>query len=191
MYHAANPSKPIGVYSMQDDGYWPKFIGATRPIQKSSNVDSSLPSVSGKWLKPSWGITSSYGMRMHPVKHIYKLHDGTDYGAPCGASIRAINYGEVVKIYDQPGGGGHIVEISHGRYHSLYEHLSSDSVSVGDHINRGQVIAKAGSTGSAKGCHLHLTITDTNKPDKGWGTQTINPVTFFKMMRQEDFSLAA
>lgn len=187
LYDAPRTGLTIGVRELTD-WYWQRFTGAARPIQSESKIDSSLPSASGKWLEPSWGITSSYGMRYHPVKHVNKLHDGTDYGAPCGANVKSINYGQVVRIYNEPGGGGHIVELSHGRYHSLYEHLGSDTVSVGDHINRGQVVGKASDTGSASGCHLHLTIKDMNKPDKGWGTQTINPVTFFKMMRQDDFS---
>lgn len=190
LFDAPRPGKTIDVREL-GSWYWERFTGATRPIQSESKIDSSLPSAGGKWLEPSWGITSSYGMRFHPVKKINKLHDGTDYAAPCGANIKAVNYGKVVKIYNEPKGGGHIVEISHGRYHSLYEHLSSDTVSVGDHIDRGQVIGEAGSTGSSTQCHLHLTIKDTNKPDKGWGSQTINPVDFYKSMRQDDFSLVA
>ncbi len=191
MLHAPNPSKAIGVYDLGDPGgyYWTRFVGASRPLQSlSSNaVFSGAPS--GSWLIPKYPISSAYGLRYHPVKGVWKLHDGTDYGAPCGAPNLAIQNGAVTRVYFESGGGGLIVEVSHGRYVSRYEHNASASVKPGQNISKGDTVGLVGATGSATGCHLHLTIVDTTLPDTGWGSQTIDPVSFFAQINRPEYTV--
>ncbi|HUQ00334.1 MAG TPA: peptidoglycan DD-metalloendopeptidase family protein [Aeromicrobium sp.] len=119
-------------------------------------------------------ITSGYGMRVHPVTGRYKLHDGTDFGASCGTPIRAAAGGVILEQYFN-GGYGNRVILNNGlmRGHSIvttYNHLSRYAVSVGDHVNRGDVIGYVGSTGYSTGCHLHfMVLVDGHTTDPmGW-----------------------
>lgn len=118
-------------------------------------------------------ITSEYGMRVHPVTGIYKLHDGTDFRARCGVPIRAA-YGGTVRWATNRGGYGNQVAINHGVIEdrgtvTSYSHLSRFAVSSGDWVGRGEVIGYSGTTGSSTGCHLHLMM---------WrGGEMVNPMS--------------
>ena len=114
-----------------------------------------LPPVAGR-------ITSGFGKRFHPVLRIWKLHDGTDYGAPCGSPIRAPQAGRVSAVYVSAGYGNRLM-IDHGVIdgrHVItgFNHASGYVVDVGQHVGRGQVIGYVGSTGFSTGCHLHLML---------------------------------
>jgi murein DD-endopeptidase MepM/ murein hydrolase activator NlpD len=107
-------------------------------------------------------ITSSYGMRYHPILHYTKLHDGTDFGAGCGTPVRAADSGQVLSTYYSSGYGNQVL-IDHGieRGVSLstsYNHLTSFAVSPGEHVSQGEVIAYSGTTGYSTGCHLHFMV---------------------------------
>lgn len=141
----------------------------------SSGNDSSSSSSSGGHSASSYfdfpvdaPITSPYGMRFHPVLHVWKLHDGTDFGAACGTAIRAPRDGKVVEKYWNDAYGNRLM-IDHGlvggHYVTTgYNHAIRYTVSVGQHVSRGQVIGYVGTTGWSTGCHLHLmTWTDGNK----------------------------
>ncbi len=120
------------------------------------------------------GITSGYGMRVHPITGRYKLHDGTDFSARCGTPIRAAAGGVVLEQYYN-GGYGNRVILNNGlmRGRSIvttYNHLSSYARSVGDKVNRGDVVGYVGSTGYSTGCHLHfMVLVDGRTTDPmGW-----------------------
>jgi murein DD-endopeptidase MepM/ murein hydrolase activator NlpD len=107
-------------------------------------------------------ITSSYGMRYHPILHYTKLHDGTDFGAGCGTPVRAADSGQVLSTYYSSGYGNQVL-IDHGieRGVSLstsYNHLTSFAVSPGEQVAQGEVIAYSGTTGYSTGCHLHFMV---------------------------------
>lgn len=107
-------------------------------------------------------ITSPYGMRFHPVLHVWKLHDGTDLGASCGTAIRAPRDGVVSEEYFNAGYGNRLM-INHGVINGHYvttgyNHAENYVVSVGQHVSRGQVIGYVGTTGFSTGCHLHLMV---------------------------------
>lgn len=107
-------------------------------------------------------ITSSYGMRFHPILRYWKLHDGTDFGASCGAAIRAPYGGRVAERYYNAGYGNRLI-IDHGsvdgRYvTTAYNHAIRYTVGVGEHVSKGEVIGYVGSTGYSTGCHLHLMV---------------------------------
>ena len=107
-------------------------------------------------------ITSPYGMRLHPVLHVWKLHDGTDFGAACGTPIHAAYAGRVEERYFNAGYGNRLI-IDHGtvdgRYVSTaYNHAIRYVVGVGQHVSQGQTIGYVGETGYATGCHLHLMV---------------------------------
>ena len=107
-------------------------------------------------------ITSPYGMRFHPVLHIWKLHDGTDFRAPCGTPVRAAADGVVTDKYYN-GGYGNRLFISHGviggsSITTVYNHLSKYKAHVGERVKRGEIVAWSGTTGYSTGCHLHFMV---------------------------------
>lgn len=107
-------------------------------------------------------ITSPYGMRRHPITGVYKLHDGTDFGASCGTPIKAAAGGTVVSQYYNAGYGNRVI-LNNGvmRGKSIittYNHLSRFAVSTGAKVSRGQVIGYVGTTGMSTGCHLHFMV---------------------------------
>jgi murein DD-endopeptidase MepM/ murein hydrolase activator NlpD len=107
-------------------------------------------------------ITSSYGMRYHPILHYRKLHDGTDFGAACGTPVRAADDGRVISAYYSTGYGNQVL-INHGIENGVslstsYNHLSRYGVSPGEQVSRGEVIGLAGTTGYSTGCHLHFMV---------------------------------
>lgn len=117
--------------------------------------------IGGKFIWPAPGystITSPFGMRTHPITGIYKLHTGTDIGAPMGANFVASNDGVVVKA-EYNSAYGNMVIISHGGgVMTLYAHGSSIEVKEGDIVKQGQTVLKVGSTGYSTGPHAHFEI---------------------------------
>ncbi len=110
----------------------------------------------------SGGITSPYGMRMHPVLRVRKLHDGTDFAAACGTPIRAAAAGQVISAYSSIGYGKQVV-VSHGSINgrslaTSYAHLDRFAVGAGQRVERGQVVGYAGDTGYSTGCHVHFMV---------------------------------
>lgn len=102
-------------------------------------------------------ITSKFGPRTHPITGKPNNHTGLDIAAPRGTSIYAVRGGVVVTSSYAPSSYGNYVVLSHGNGETtLYAHMSSRSVSVGDVVDQGQVIGKVGMTGSATGNHLHI-----------------------------------
>ncbi|MCU1371696.1 MAG: NlpD4 [Ilumatobacteraceae bacterium] len=99
---------------------------------------------------------SAFGMRVHPILGVARLHAGDDMGAPTGTEIHAAADGIVV-LAEVRGGYGNAVVIDHG--HSLgtmYGHTSKLLVKPGQIVKRGDVIALVGSTGLSTGPHLHF-----------------------------------
>jgi murein DD-endopeptidase MepM/ murein hydrolase activator NlpD len=116
----------------------------------------------------SAGITSSYGMRVHPITGIYKLHDGTDFGVGCGTPVRAAASGTVIQAANVAGYGNQLV-IDHGAMRGAgvatsYNHLMSFNRGVGSRVSRGEVIGYSGGgagmygAGYSTGCHLHFMV---------------------------------
>ena len=133
-----------------------------RPSRPSTDDGGSGGAHHGFIYPVSAPITSSYGMRLHPVTGVYKLHDGTDFGAGCGSPIRAAYAGRVAERYYNAGYGNRLM-IDHGtvdgRYVTTgYNHAIRYTVSVGQRVSRGQVVGYVGTTGYSTGCHLHLMV---------------------------------
>jgi murein DD-endopeptidase MepM/ murein hydrolase activator NlpD len=119
----------------------------------------------GALLRPVGGpVTSAFGMRVHPVTGARKLHDGTDFGVPCGTPVHAAASGTVTGS-GFAGAYGQRVAIAHGAgRQTSYSHLSRRQVRVGTAVARGDVIGHVGSTGLSTGCHLHFMVEDDGAP---------------------------
>ena len=112
------------------------------------------------WPVPSCTyITSKFGPRYHPVTGVYQsTHTGLDIGAAYGAAIVASD-GGTVTCAGVKGGYGSCVMIDHGNgYYTLYGHMSSISVSLGQSVSKGDTIGYVGDSGITTGPHLHFEI---------------------------------
>lgn len=118
------------------------------------------------WPLPSGGyITSGYGVRLHPVLKVYRPHSGIDISADHGANIIASDSGTVITSEYSASYGNYIV-ISHGNgFTTLYAHMSSRWVGVGEAVSKGQIIGLVGSTGVSTGPHLHFEVSYNGAKD--------------------------
>lgn len=136
-----------------------------RPTRPGHKPEPLPPYTGGRFSYPVNGrLTSSFGMRYHPILHITRMHTGCDFGAPIGATIRASANGVVIHS-SYMNGYGNVVIIDHGGgISTVYAHCSRISVSDGQIVKRGQYIANVGSTGLSTGPHLHFEVRVNGHP---------------------------
>lgn len=130
------------------------------------SINNSLPAKNSLNL-----LGSRYGLRYHPIYHIWRMHDGIDIRLPYGAKLYSLAPGVVVDVQlENVRGYGRYVEISHnGLYTTRYCHLSTVYAKKGDRIiSTDQCIGKVGHSGTATGAHLHLVYLYDGK--------TVNPI---------------
>ena len=105
-------------------------------------------------------LSSSFGMRKHPIDGYNKMHRGTDFAAPMGTPIMASGDG-IIKKAGWCGGGGNCVKIKHNStYQTIYAHMSkfARGIKPGVRVKQGQTIGYVGSTGKSTGPHLHYEV---------------------------------
>ena len=116
-------------------------------------------------------IASGFGMRMHPIYKILKMHKGMDFTAPVGTEIYATGDGVIEKV-GWTGGYGKTILINHGYgYKTRYAHCSKFKCRRGQKVKRGDQIGYVGNTGQSTGPHLHYEVFKNKRQ--------INPVNFF------------
>ncbi len=104
-------------------------------------------------------FASGFGIRMHPILKVRKMHTGCDFSAPVGTPIYATGNGKVVKVERSVTGYGNEIEIDHGfGYITKYAHLSKFNAKLGDVVTRGQKIGEVGNTGMSVAPHLHYEV---------------------------------
>ena len=105
-------------------------------------------------------LSSSFGMRKHPIDGFNKMHRGTDFAAPMGTPIMASGSGTIKKA-GWCGGGGNCIVIRHNStYQTVYAHMSkfAKGMKKGKRVKQGQTIGYVGSTGKSTGPHLHYEV---------------------------------
>lgn len=116
------------------------------------------------FMPASGRITSGFGNRRDPIRKTIRFHHGIDIANSYGTAIKAAAKGKVIFSGYQSGYGKTII-IDHGYgYKTLYGHNSSLLVSSGDYVEKGQTIAKMGSSGRSTGTHLHFEVHKNNSP---------------------------
>lgn len=127
--------------------------------RQAQNIDSG-PRAGAQlnWPVPGHSrISSGYGYRMHPILKTSKFHSGVDIPAPAGTPAVAAESGTVIMSTHMKG-YGNVVMIDHGNMVTVYAHNSANNVSVGQKVNRGDVVSFIGSTGMSTGPHLHFEV---------------------------------
>lgn len=133
---------------------------------------ASIPAVQPLENKSLNRLASGFGMRIHPIYKVKRMHTGLDFAAQKGTPIYATGDGVVSKIANNVGGYGNEIQIDHGYgYVTLYAHLANFAVKVGQKIKRGECIGYVGSTGSSTAPHLHYEVMHNGAK--------VNPVHFF------------
>jgi len=105
-------------------------------------------------------LSSSFGMRKHPIDGFNKMHRGTDFAAPSGTHIMASGSGVVTRAR-WCGGGGNCIKIKHNStYETIYAHMKNFArgIKEGSRVKQGQIIGYVGSTGKSTGPHLHYEV---------------------------------
>jgi len=124
------------------------------------NYISSMPSIKPVVMnEDNLDQLSGFGMRVHPIHKILRLHAGLDFNVPHGTPIRATGNGRVLKSGQSGSGYGLHVVIDHGyKYQTLYGHMSGTKVKAGQVVKKGQLIGYVGSTGTSTAPHLHYEV---------------------------------
>jgi murein DD-endopeptidase MepM/ murein hydrolase activator NlpD len=125
-------------------------------------------------IKPMDGYytLNGFGMRIHPVLRVFRMHEGVDIINDVGTNVYATADGVVRYAGRTEGGYGSVVDIDHGfGYSTVYAHLSRISVKPGQTVKRGDLIAKSGRSGLVSGPHLHYEIRKNGRKQ--------NPVDYF------------
>ena len=110
-------------------------------------------------------LSSSFGMRKHPIDGFNKMHKGTDFAAPSGTPIMASGSGVITRAR-WCGGGGNCIKIKHNStYETIYAHMKNFArgIKVGLRVKQGQIIGYVGSTGKSTGPHLHYEVVVNGK----------------------------
>ena len=133
---------------------------------------ASIPAIQPISNKELTRLASGFGMRIHPIYKVKKMHTGCDFSAPRGTHIYATGDGVIRVLHKNPGGYGNEIEIDHGfGYVTKYAHLESFNVRSGQRVKRGELIGTVGNTGLSTAPHLHYEIIKNGVK--------VNPVLYF------------
>ncbi len=142
-------------------------------IKEKDKMLASIPSIKPvrkDRLNKAMSQMSGFGVRIHPIFKVAKMHQGIDFAARTGTPIYATGDGQVVRAKSSSGFGKNVV-LDHGYgYKSLYGHMSKILVKPGQKVKKGEKIGLVGSTGRSTAPHLHYEIHYKGKP--------INPIDY-------------
>lgn len=164
------PGAPAGqvpvVYPWQMDSHKKggKVAATTSTPAKTSSSAGSSGSFGAAPCQPMpTRVSSEYGMRMHPIQKVRKMHNGIDLPVPNGTRLNALGDGTVTAVgYDS--GAGRYVKIRYDNgLESFYCHNKSHSVKKGQRVSKGQEVARSDNTGGSTGPHLHFGIKKNGK----------------------------
>lgn len=145
-----------------------QYFDISLKLKENEKLFEALPAI-----KPCEGTLAmnGFGMRIHPILNVKRMHDGIDIITDRGTPVYATGNG-IAESVGYQGGLGLTIEIDHGfGYRSIYAHLSKTKIKEGQKISRGDLIGNSGSSGLSSGPHLHYEINHNGVKQ--------NPVEFF------------
>ena len=146
-----------------------EFIASEK--EKYLDAIPSIKPVREDKLKRNIKYLSGYGMRIHPIHKIPRMHAGLDFTAPKGTIVRATGDGKIIKVQRARTGYGKNIIIDHGYgYKTLYAHLDKIEVKKGQRIKKGEKIGTVGNTGTSTAPHLHYEVR--------YKGSTVNPIHY-------------
>jgi len=155
-------SKPVALddvlkhASQQARAFSEKLSEVSPALNETLEREAAMPY--GYPIRGHTRITSYFGYRRNPFGWGFEFHNGIDFPASYGAPVQVTGAGVVVEAgWKGPFGLAVVVDHGYG-YRTLYGHLSSISVRVGQRLERGDVVGRVGSTGRSTGPHLHYTV---------------------------------
>ncbi|MBD8490552.1 M23 family metallopeptidase [Echinicola sp. CAU 1574] len=142
---------------------------------------ASIPAIQPVHNEDLKRLASGFGMRLHPILKVRKMHAGVDFSAPKGTPIYATGDGKVIQVKTEFGGYGKSVVIDHGfGFQTRYGHMNEFKVKRGQTVKRGDLIGTVGNTGSSTAPHVHYEVIKDGR--------RINPVNyFFKDLEPSEF----
>ena len=133
---------------------------------------AAVPAIQPVSNKQLLALASGFGMRIHPVYKVKKMHTGIDFAASIGTPIYATADGKVIEVSVKFSGYGKMVEIDHGfGFRTRYAHMHDFAVRPGQQVRRGDLIGYVGNTGISTAPHLHYEVLLNGNH--------INPVHYF------------
>lgn len=140
--------------------------------KRKNEMLASIPAIQPVENKNLRRMASGFGMRIHPIYKVRKMHTGCDFTARTGTPIYATGDGTVKLAESKYGGYGKQVEINHGfGYITKYAHMSKYIVKIGQKVKRGEIIGYVGNTGTSTAPHLHYEVI--------YKGSKVNPVHYF------------
>jgi murein DD-endopeptidase MepM/ murein hydrolase activator NlpD len=140
----------------------PTFPTATTPYSLTITTENNsfiLPIKTGQFQK-----TVDYGMRLHAIYKIEKLHTGVDFIAPLGTPILAVKNAKVIRVqHSEEGYGNNIILQIDEKTQVMYAHMDLIKVEVNQQITQGSVIGTVGNTGLSTKPHLHFEVVEDGK----------------------------
>lgn len=140
-------------------------------IEKREKSFQSIPAIQPIANKDMKRLASGYGIRIHPILKIGKMHWGIDFKADTNTPIYATADGRVEYASYKSGFGRTVILNHENGYKTLYAHQNKIKARQGQRVKRGDIIGYVGSTGMSTGAHLHYEVHK--------GKEKLNPITFF------------
>jgi hypothetical protein len=127
--------------------------------ENKEKLFASIPAIQPVANKELIALASGYGMRIHPVYKVLKMHTGVDFAANIGTPIYATADGIIDKAEISFSGYGKMLEVDHGfGYRTRYAHMHGFTVNQGQKVKRGDLIGYVGDTGLSTAPHLHYEV---------------------------------
>lgn len=140
--------------------------------EKKEKLYAAIPAIQPISNKQLVALASGFGVRIHPIYKVKKMHTGIDFAAPIGTPIYATADGKIEEVSVKFSGYGKMVVIDHGfGYKTRYAHMHDFAVRAGQNIKRGELIGYVGDTGISTAPHLHYEVMMNGV--------LINPVHYF------------
>jgi hypothetical protein len=140
--------------------------------ENKEKLFAAIPAIQPVHNKELYALSSGFGIRIHPVYKVKKMHPGIDFAASIGTPVYATADGTISVVSLRFSGYGKMIEIEHGfGYRTRYAHLHDFAVREGQYVKRGELIGYVGNTGLSTAPHLHYEVFMNG--------QQINPVHYF------------